>query len=395
MNLVIFNMANVEDWEKGVVNRNYFIVRELLKRSDIDKVLLVDFLSVQSHKRIFGKKRTFDYGKMLFSKAGAMHKSVTGFWHRLFPYTSGRLLSAERDNVYLYQGLGVCSSVEKQMSVIKNLMEKLGFDKDETAIWSYNPFIPEVFDLPSKLKIFDAVDNWAEHASYKNEADTLRANYQRINKLADTVFTVSDGQKDIFDKSSWIPNGVDLENFQQTSTKKNPLSKEAHPIIGYIGTIQERLDFDLIDRICSDHPSKTFVFIGPIWDGVKDRIIALQQVHKNIRFLGRIDFQMIPAYLQEMDATIIPHRLDQFIKSTNPMKMYDFLAAGKTIITTPGAGTEMFDSILYIRDDYRSFSQAIDEALQSDSDQKRKHRIMAVEPHSWKARVDEMMAILN
>lgn len=369
MNLIVFNMSNYSDWEEGIVNRNYFVTQELVKREEFDKILFVDFLAQQPFKKLFGRKRGVKY---------ALKK---------------RGLKKISDKVFVYQGLNLFKSKASILDQTKILLKTLEMPLEETVLWSYNAFFPELFTLNAKVKVFDAVDNWSHHASYKQEAAQLKKNYVEINKKADTIFTVSEGLKDLFDtkKVSWVPNGIDLEKFQAIKPVDFKTDKK---VIGYVGTIQERLDFDLIEYLLKEHPEKKFVFIGPVWKGVQDRVDALTHSYENVEFLGRIAYEDVPHYLASMDVTIIPHRIDEFINSTNPMKMYDYLAVGKPIVTTPGAGTDMFSELLEIHEDQKAFSDAITRAIETDSltlEQKRKE---AVSEHSWKQRVQIMMQTL-
>jgi glycosyltransferase involved in cell wall biosynthesis len=197
------------------------------------------------------------------------------------------------------------------------------------------------------------------------------------------------------EKTHWVPNGADLSGFVENLPVPEDLRSLPRPIVGYIGTVQERLDFQLLKRICADHPKKSFVFIGPVWSGVQSEVDALTQACPNVRFLGRRPYSLVPAYLEGMDVAMIPHRLDAFISTTNPMKMYDYLAAGKPVVSTPGAGTEMFASQMHIAQDTEVFSRAIQLALDQDDDAKRLARRQVVRTHAWQARVEEMLSYLE
>jgi glycosyltransferase involved in cell wall biosynthesis len=362
-------MSNYSDWESGVVNRNFFVTQQLLQQPEFEQVLFIDFLAQQPLKKLFGRKRALHY----LLKARGLRKVS--------------------EKLHVYEKLNISKTEEQVVQHINKLMKKLGFTPGETVLWSYNAFLPQVYDLEVKTKVFDAVDNWSHHASYKQKAKKLEQNYQLIDKKADLIFTVSEGLKDLFTNKQvhWVPNGIDLEKFKQVSQAKLEYKK---PIIGYVGTIQERLDFDLIEQVLKDHQQKSFVFIGPVWKGVEKKVDALKKAYSNIHFLGRRAYTEIPAYLAAMDVTIIPHRIDDFINSTNPMKMYDYLAAGKPVVTTPGAGTEDFSEVLSIQESAEAFSKAIERELVQDSQDKQQKRKQTVEAHQWSERVNRMMKYL-
>jgi glycosyltransferase involved in cell wall biosynthesis len=264
-------------------------------------------------------------------------------------------------------------------------------------LWSYQAFAPEILDWPARVRVFDAVDDWSLHASYQKEADFLRKNYDRISQKADVIFTVSAGLAERFDpaKTRWIPNGIDPAPFTKDWPMPSDLAALPRPLIGYVGTVQERLDFALLKTVCRNHADKSFVFIGPVWKGVADQVASLSTACPNVHFLGRRPYEQTPAYLQAMDIAIIPHRLDAFLSSTNPMKMYDYLAAGKPIVSTPGAGTEAFAQHIVIAKDAAEFSEAINRALAADSPAQHQARQSALSGHLWSDRLAAMQAFLR
>lgn len=392
MNLVVFNMSNVFDWRRGIVNRNFFVVRELLRSGRFEKVMLVDFLAVRSVPRLFGLRRTARYLRDCRQPLRGKERLTA----RHIVWEGQEVFGLEK-KVSVFSGLGLQRRSRADLRLLKLALIRRGFNPADTVLWSYNAFLPQAFEFPSPHRIFDAVDDWSLHASYKKEAELLRKNYQQISGAARHIFTVSEGLVKAFpsEKAHWIPNGADLSGFTQGLSLPDDLSALPHPLIGYVGTVQERLDFRLLASVCGQHRDKTFVFIGPVWKGVQSEVDALKRSCPNALFLGRRSYDLVPSYLAGMDAAMIPHRLDAFISTTNPMKMYDYLAAGKPVISTPGAGTEMFASHMYIASDTEAFSQAIQQAIQEDSEEKRQQRRLAVQSHAWPARVQEMLSYLE
>ena len=110
--------------------------------------------------------------------------------------------------------------------------------------------------------------------------------------------------------------------------------------------------------------------------------------------LGRIKFEDAPSYVNKFDVAIIPHKLNSLVQTMNPMKMYDYLACGKPVVATGGAGLSMFKEYIHIANDSEKFIEAIDHELKSDSKEKQNNRRSAVRPHSWKARADKMTKLI-
>lgn len=392
-NLVIVNMANALDWEQGIVNRNFFIARELSRSGLFDNILLVDFLAINPVGLVFGKRRTAKYAlQTLLTKRQGKTIRRFGATHVLRSYQPKGWGASTK--LYLFGGLGYPGNYKRSLAAVRDAMQHLGFTPENTMLWSYQAFAPDVFDLPAKQKVFDAVDNWAQHASYKAYAKRLADDYTQIGKRADTIFTVSDGLRALFPKGKayWIPNGVDLDVFERGAKAVRPsdIPGEDAPIIGYVGTVQERIDFELVRYVLQSFPKAQFIFVGPVWSGVQKQVDDLTSSFANIRFLGRRPYESIPAYLSAMDAAIIPHRIDDFIQSTNPMKLYDYLAAGKSVVTTPGAGTEAFASVVQIADSAEAFREALMAAVYENDETDKRLRREAIIPHTWEGRLADM-----
>ncbi len=393
MNLVLCNMSNVLDWHDGIVNRNFFVARELAKSGLFEQIMLVDFLAINPVGTIFGRRRTAKYvARTWFGGASGAVVKRYGLRHVLCKNPALPWTAAPNTQLYTFSGLGLASHEREDQAKLAQALIDLGCTEQNTLVWSYNAFAPQLLNLTSHFRVFDAVDDWSQHASYRLFTKLLQESYQKIGARADSIFTVSDGLRDLFPtgKASWIPNGVDVGAFKKAAAIPADVSQLRRPLIGYVGTLQERIDFDLLTTVCSALPQADFVFIGPVWSGVQADVDALHHACPNTHFLGRRPYDQVPNYVAALDVAIIPHRLDAFIKSTNPMKLYEYLAAGKPIVTTPGAGTEVFADVIHIVNDADLFTAAIDKAVLENTADFIKKRQLAVQSHTWEARVKQM-----
>jgi glycosyltransferase involved in cell wall biosynthesis len=307
------------------------------------------------------------------------------------------------DKIYAYTTIDSIFSFKHVARELKRVEKILNLQN--IVFFSYNPmFVEFIGKLNEKLFVFDTVDNWLEHPTYPRliRKKKLLANYETIAKKADLIFTVSNELVDFYKKINsvkdvhWIPNGVDYEHFndEQKINKTNELSKFEKPIIGYLGTIESRIDLDLIAKIAKAHKDKEIVLCGPIWPIVKHEVNKKLGHLKNVSLLGRIEFEDAPSYVNKFNVAIIPHKLNALVQSMNPMKMYDYLACGKPIVATGGAGLNMFKEHIHLANDPDKFIEAIEHELKNDSNEKQTERRNAVKPHSWKARADKMTKLM-
>jgi len=303
------------------------------------------------------------------------------------------------DKIYAYTTIDSIFSMNKVGKELRRVEKILNLKN--VVFWSYNPMFTEFLGkLNEKLFVFDTVDNWMEHPTYPKmmPPKRLKRNYFKIADKADLIFTVSQELKDFYAEMSrtkdvhWIPNGVDFEFFNRPSAikQKTELDDFDKKIIGYFGTIESRLDLDLLAKVAEDHQDKEIAICGPIWPIVKPMFHKKMHKYKNVHTFGRIDYKVAPAYMNRFDVAIMPHKISEFTKSNNPMKLYEYLACGRPLVSTPSAGTEMFKDLIYLAEEPKAFSNLINKALTEDSPEKQFKRKNAIKAHSWKSRVDTM-----
>ena len=389
IDVIMFNMSTFYDWDHGIVNRNYNILNALARQEGIGRIIGVDFLPLTWR----GAAGHYVKNILMEVKTGEM--------------VYGDLTSAcyqRTDKIFTYTTIDSIFSLNTVANELKRIEKAI--DLRNIIFWSYNPlFVNFAHQLNDRAFIFDSVDNWLEHPTYTRlvSKKRLTQNYQTIADKADVIFTVSEELRDLYrqmgrDKDvAWIPNGVDFAHFNDSAliSKSNALEKISQPIIGYLGTIESRVDFDLVAAVAKAHPDKVVALCGPVWPIVKKEFKEKLGRLKNVRAFGRIGYDEAPSYLNRFDVAIIPHKITSFVQSMNPMKLYDYLACGKPVVSTRGAGVNMFKDLIYIADTSADFVGLIGQALREDSNAKQSERRAAVKKHSWESRVEEMMRLIS
>ncbi|MDI6740620.1 MAG: hypothetical protein QME74_09695, partial [Candidatus Edwardsbacteria bacterium] len=136
-----------------------------------------------------------------------------------------------------------------------------------------------------------------------------------------------------------------------------------HPIIGFSGSLDHGIDYDLLQLVAHQHGDKSFVFVGNVTDDARDRFFSIIDANANCRYLGAKQWIMLPVYIREFDIAIIPYRLTDFNRARiAPLKLVEYLAAGKLAVTRFPTAPVLSDSVFAAEDPER-FSQAIPMAL--------------------------------
>ena len=99
-------------------------------------------------------------------------------------------------------------------------------------------------------------------------------------------------------------------------------------------------------------------------------------------------------YIQQFDVAIVPHKTDEFSKSTNPMKIFDYLSCGKPVVSTISANLDIFGDLIYATSDYKEFNRYLSQALDEDKTINTEKRLNFIKEHSWNKRTDKMLELI-
>jgi GT2 family glycosyltransferase len=192
-----------------------------------------------------------------------------------------------------------------------------------------------------------------------------------------------------------VRNAVDFEFFS-TARPEALLAQIQRPVVGYFGAIAEWFDYDLIAHVAKSRPNYSFVLIGGLGleseaQGKKIRQLgALPNVH----LLGHKPYALIPSYLAEFDACVVPFVRNQVTTATDPVKLYEYFSQGKPVVTTAMAELANLGELAYIATDAGDFSRKLDAALSEQDTDLGLRRIRFASENTWGARCDAMEGAL-
>lgn len=248
--------------------------------------------------------------------------------------------------------------------------------------------------------VYDVTDDWTQ---FKQSPEMERLTIAQDNALcrrADAVIVCSqqlyDLKRDLARNLHLVPNGVDAAHYREALDGIGPLPEPADrwasPVIGYTGTIHpERVDVTLIESLARSFPQGTIALVGPDMLSATDRERLL--AHPNIALIGPIPYLNLPKIMRAFDVCITPHRMTPFTESLNPIKLWEYLAAGKPIVSTDIAGFRDYPQFVRLARDSDSFVHAIEKALLEDPSVREARRAEACR-HSWEARLDQILQLL-
>ncbi|MDN3724138.1 glycosyltransferase [Aequorivita sp. SDUM287046] len=218
---------------------------------------------------------------------------------------------------------------------IGKILKKLNLQTFEYA-WFYSPAFAELLpDLKVNTIIYDCMD---ELSLFKGASESLQKKEQYLIKEADIIFT---GGKSLYESKSKLsqnvhcfPSSVDLPHFKKVERQlpcPEDLVNIQHPVVGYIGVIDERIDLPLVAATAEKLPHFQFVMIGPLAKIDENDLPRRENIH----YLGMKEYKELPNYLKAIDIAMMPFALNDATKYISPTKTLEYMAAGKPIISTP------------------------------------------------------------
>lgn len=253
------------------------------------------------------------------------------------------------------------------------------------------------------LICYDLTDDWTEFQltdeTVKNE---VKQSERKTIEESDVVLAVSkklnETARKINPKTYYLPNATDVDNFRRTTTDI-PVSPEIMripgPRIGYIGKVALwKTDFDLLEYLASTRPDWSLIFLGPV---VREANLPADKLseHANVHFLGPRNYNSLPEYIKGFDVCILPHVVDPLTNSMDPIKLYDYLATGKQIVSTPVAEAIKFKEVIRIAYSNDEFVKQIEAAIQHSRVYNPARQLEIAGQHSWENRAAELSRIIE
>jgi len=283
---------------------------------------------------------------------------------------------------------------------IRSVIQDFDID-DWIFINSFDPFFARDFpeDLNPLVKVYQCMDDHSE-VEYSAKHG-IRLEQDIVQKFDVTLCTSKELTRinsEFTQHSYFHPNAAEITLFRTALDGKlsRPTELEGidKKIIGFTGSIEYRTDFELLLKLAKHHTDKQLVFVGPVRAPEMEEMGITSQ--PNVTMVGPKKITELPQYLKFMDVVIIPYKKNKLTKSIYPLKINEYLGAGRPIIAVHfSEDINTFNDVAYIADTHQEFIELIDKAIHEDSPEKRQKRVKRAEMNTWTARVEQFWDILK
>lgn len=267
----------------------------------------------------------------------------------------------------------------------------------EPLLWTQDPRAVSLIDhLELGGLIYDLTDDWAAFETDPERRATVRKSTEALGRRADLVLACSRALAD--DARTWGADPLLLQNAVDPPQPSGPapagLASMRRPVLGYAGTLHAaRLDIALLARCAQARPDWSFAFLGPDLLGPDDhrRLFG----HPNVHYLGVRPHQEVRSYLEALDIGLLPNLVTDFTKSLDPLKTWEYLAAGLPIVATPAGIPEELAPFVDVVTNADELIKRAETAMREDDEARASARRAAVADQTWDARVAQLELALD
>jgi GT2 family glycosyltransferase/glycosyltransferase involved in cell wall biosynthesis len=245
--------------------------------------------------------------------------------------------------------------------------------------------------------VYDCMDH---HASFSTNDRAMLDQEPELLSSADLVVVSSDGLQAHAQQANrnvlLIRNACDYDHFASaslsTASVSNRIKKDrgaadttvntGRPTVGYYGAIADWFDSDLVADLAERRTDWDFVLVGSTFSADTKRLSKLE----NVSLPGEKHYGEVPAWLRKFDVVIIPFKRTPLTESTNPVKAYEILAAGKPVVSVPIPEMRALSQFVRLASNAKEFETQISLALTGDEPESVRARQLFAEENTWEKR---------
>lgn len=269
---------------------------------------------------------------------------------------------------------------ERRRLLRELLHTPVGLSFQRPILWIQDPAAAAAFagQLGESMIVLDCMD---DRSTAQGASEDLLEDQIQLARSADLVICSDETAKRKYlphhPNSIILGPGVDCDHFATAMDEDTPLDPEIAemrgPILGYIGEIDERIDFELVAQLADADPNWNIVMVGPLSKAVIPNLPA----RPNLHWLGARSDEALPSLIKGLDTCIMP-----YIRGATPdlARVLECMAAGRPVISTLTSSLRL---ATHIAEDPESFIAHCMQQSQAPSPSHLRIGLRLAADHGW------------
>lgn len=374
MRLVVFGHNDWWTWRaQGFCGRNAALVRALARRAEVESVAVVDTPRYRSRTRRPREHRRETVTAVAPKIVAVRHEfdlPLPAGWH------AGRLVNETLARPRLLRRVAAAAP-----------------GADKPVVWVADPRQARTAGaVGGELLVFDAIDDWRYLPAAGRRS--VEAGYRWLASHADLTLAVSPVLLERLQprgKHEVLLNAVEWSEWEHQEPNARVFAGLSRPIVVYAGTLQQRVDVELAAAVATLLPEASFVLMGPVHRGFG----LPPGSPPNLLLRPPMPHGEMPGVLAAADLCMVPHRGDGIVPSMDPLKVYEYLAAGRPVVSTTRPLLPALVPLVTVADTADSFAAGVRAEVALDDEGRRAARREAVRSETWDARADRVLALVR
>lgn len=230
--------------------------------------------------------------------------------------------------------------------------------------------------------------------------DVLKGENKVIPKASHVFFTsepLADRKAALAKSWSVVGNGVNYDIFEKYRIAEDTAIQK-RPVVGYLGNLSDFFNWELMCEVVETMPEIDFIFYGQIErEKIGERAIYTDKLMAlpNTVFTGRVTREEGAVGINLADVLIIPFVINDAMHAVNPLKLWEYFATGKPVVSSPMDAINISDPVLRVAKTSHEWKEAIEQSIIESDTAISQQRINMAQEHSWDNLTRNHISALN
>jgi glycosyltransferase involved in cell wall biosynthesis len=288
-------------------------------------------------------------------------------------------------------------------AVTARLIRRLAADLSHPKVlWIYDPgAVGMVGRCGEEFAVYDCVDDYTEQTTAANREIVMMCD-RRAAIRSRLVFTTSvamyERQRSLNPATYLVPNAGDYEHFAAADDRTIAAPEVCdlpRPVLGFAGNfLATKVDFNVLEEVARVLSKWTLLLIGPASPETAPLLGRLAQF-PNVRWFGPKPYAELPRYVAAFDVGLIPYVSNAYTQSCFPLKLYEYLAAGKPVVASGLPELARMEPDIVLVDGATSFVKAVQEAVGRNGESERLRRRQLASRNSWETKTERLLELVR